>query len=117
MGGDKNHDGRRIQRVEKEIREIVAAYFIRHYANDFLTVSQIKVAKDLKNATIYVSSIKTSPVPEDILEELQGAAKHIQTEIDQALRMKFCPRLKFQNDDGGDRGEKIDQLLAQIRSK
>lgn len=112
-----NSDGRRVQRVEKEIRDIVGSYLIRHFANDLLTISQVRVTKDLKGATLYVSSIKHSPVPADLLEELQEAAKNIQTEINKKLRMKYCPRLKFLNDDGGDRGEKIDQLLSQIRSK
>lgn len=117
MSDEKKGDGRRTQRVEKEIRDIVATYFIRHYANDFLNVSQVRVTKDLKGATVYVSSIKHSPTPADILEELQDAAKDIQTEINKNLRMKYCPRLKFKNDDGGDRGSKIDDLLAQIRQK
>ncbi len=117
MAGEKNSDGRRTQRVEKEIRDIVASYLIRHFANDLLSVSQVRVTKDLKGATVYVSSIKHSPTPPEILEELQEAARDMQAEISKHLRMKYCPRLKFANDDGGDYGEKIDALLAQIRPK
>lgn len=95
MAGEKNSDGRRTQRVEKEIRDIVAGYFIRHHANDFLNVSQVRVTKDLKGATVYVSSLKYSPVPDDLLEVLQDSAKYIQDEIGKNLRMKYCPRLKF----------------------
>lgn len=115
--GSGSGDGRRVPRVEKEIRDIVATYLIRHFANDFLSVSQVRVTKDLKGATLYVSSLKYSPVPDDVLERLQEDAKNIQSEINKRLRMKYCPRLKFINDDGGDRGEKIDQLLAQIKPK
>lgn len=110
-------DGRRVPRVEKEIREIVAVYLIRHFANDLLSVSQVRVTKDLKGATVYISSLKYSPTPQNILEDLQAAAKDIQIEINKRLRMKFCPRLKFYNDDGGDRGEKIDELLSQIKNR
>ncbi len=112
-----NSDGRRMQKVEKEIRDIAGSYLIRHFANDLLTISQVKVAKDLKAASLYISSLKYTPVPKELLEELQESAKNIQTEINKKLRMKFCPRLKFLNDDGGDHGEKIDQLLSQIRPK
>lgn len=110
-------DGRRVQKVEKEIRDIVGRYLIRHFASDLLTISQVRVGKDLKDVTLYVSSLKHTPVPVDVLEEIQGAAKNMQSEIDKSLRMKYCPRLKFLNDDGGDNGKKIDQLLAQIRPK
>ncbi len=110
-------ENRRTNKVEKEIREIVAIYLIRHFPTDLLSVSQVRVTKDLKGATVYVSSIKHSPVPPTLLESLQETAKDIQTEINKRLRMKYCPRLKFMNDDGGDRGEKIDELLAQIRPK
>jgi ribosome-binding factor A len=109
-------DGRRVQKVEKEVRDIVASYVIRHFAKDLLSVSQVRVAKDLKAATIYISSLKHSPTPDSVLEELQEDAKNIQAEINKKLRMKFCPKLKFVNDAGGDYGEKIDELLSKIRS-
>lgn len=110
-------EDRRIHRVEKEIRGIVAEYLIRHFSQELLSVSQVKVAKDLKAATVYVSSLRHSPTPADVIESIQAVAKDIQTEINKKLRMKYCPRLKFANDDGGDYGEKIDALLAQIRPK
>lgn len=110
-------DGRRTNRVEKEIRGIVAEYLIRHFAQDLLSVTQVRVTKDLKGATVFISSLKHSPTPAEILDELQEAARDIQIEINKKLRMKYCPRLKFLNDDGGDHGEKIDQLLSQIRPK
>lgn len=110
-------EGRRTSKVEKEIREIVALYLIRHFANDLLSVSQVRVTKDLKAATVFVSSIKHSPLPQVLIDDIQTSAKNIQSEINKRLRMKYCPRLKFMNDDGGDRGEKIDQLLEQIRPK
>ena len=109
-------DGRRVQKVEKEVRDIVASYVIRHFANELLSVSQVRVTKDLKGATVYISSLKHKPTPADVLEALQEAAKDIQFEINKRLRMKYCPRLKFVNDDGGDYGEKIDELLNKIRS-
>ena len=110
-------EGRRTNRVEKEIRGIVAEYLIRHFSQDLLSVSQVRVTKDLKGATVYLSSLKQSPTPLDVIESVQSVAKDIQIEINKKLRMKYCPRLKFTNDDGGDYGEKIDQLLSQIRPK
>lgn len=112
-----NSDGRRVNKVEKEIRDIVGSYLIRHFSKDLLTISQVRVTKDLKGANLYVSSLNHSPMPADLLEELQEAAKDMQSEINKKLRMKYCPRLKFLNDDGGDNGERIDQLLSQIRPK
>lgn len=108
-------DGRRVQKVEKEVRDIVATYIIRHFANELLSVSQVRVTKDLKSATIYISSLKHSPTPDDILVDLQNAAKNIQSEINKKIRMKYCPKLRFVNDDGGDYGEKIDQLLDKMK--
>jgi ribosome-binding factor A len=108
-------DGRRLQRVEKELREIVAGFVIRHFTADLLNVTQVRVAKDLKSAKIFVSALSKPSVPEETLERLQDQAGEMQREVMKHLRMKYCPRLQFINDEGVATSQKINELLIKIK--
>lgn len=108
-------DGRRVPRVEKELREIVASFVIRHFTADLLNVTQVRVTKDLRNAKVFVSALGKTSVPESTLEELQTRANEMQREVMKHLRMKYCPRLEFVNDAGVASSQKIDEILNQIK--
>lgn len=109
-------DGRRIQRVEKELREIVSLFIVRHFAADLLNVTQVRVTKDLRGAKIYVSALGQTEVSEDKLDELQEQAADMQNEIAKKLRMRYCPRLQFLNDEGVASAQKIDAILTKIKN-
>ncbi len=115
MSDGKTGDNRRAQRVEKELREIVASFVIRHFTGDLLNVTQVKVAKDLKGAKVFVSALGKPAVSEETLERLQDQAGEMQREVMKHLRMKYCPRLEFLNDEGVATSQKINELLIKIK--
>ncbi len=108
-------DGRRIPRVEKELREIVAGFVIRHFTKDLLNVTQVRVAKDLRSARVFISALGKESVPVETLEDLQDQAVEMQREVMKHLRMKYCPKLQFLNDDGVVASQKIDEILNKIK--
>lgn len=109
-------ESRRVQRVEKELREIVASYVIRHCNEDMYNVNGVKVSKDLRQAKVFVSIIGQINVSQDKLDELQEHSSEIQREIAKKLRMKYCPKIKFYNDESVAMAEKVDAILANIKS-
>jgi ribosome-binding factor A len=109
-------DGRRIQRVEKELQEIVANFIIRHFTADLLSVTQIRVTKDLRGAKVYVSAIGKPKVSDSKLEELQEQAHEMQREISKKLHMRYCPKLEFVNDQAVASAQKIDEILTKIKN-
>ena len=110
-------ESRRVQRVEKELREIVASYVIRHCTEDLLSVTQVKVSKDLRQARVYVSVVGASRVSDEKLDELQEHGPEIQHQIAKRLRMKYCPKLKFFNDESVEMNEKVDEILAKMNTE
>lgn len=110
-------DGRRIPRVEKELREIVASFVIRHFTSDLLNINQVRVTKDLRSAKVFVSALGKTEVPAQTLEELQDQASEMQREIMKHLRMKYCPRLQFVNDESVASSQKIEEILHKIKSE
>jgi ribosome-binding factor A len=109
-------ENRRVQRVEKELREIVASFVIRHFTSDLLNITQVRVTKDLRGAKVFVSALGKSAVEVHKLAELQDQAHEMQREISKKLHMKYCPKLEFVNDAGVASSQKIDAILTKLKS-
>lgn len=113
-------EGRRIQKVEKEVRQVIANYLVGPFKGPLrgiVSVSRVVVSKDLRNAKVYVSVFGSDEDREVSLEGLQEYSGDIQKEISRRLVMKFCPKLKFFLDDGMDKVMKVDSILHDLREK
>ncbi|MCB0378857.1 MAG: 30S ribosome-binding factor RbfA [Bdellovibrionales bacterium] len=111
-----NEKSRRIQRVEKEIRETASTYLMEQQSGsseDLVALTKVFVSPDLRNAKIFVCVIGKEVVDEDTLQTLQSHAPEIQKRINNRLRMKFCPRVQFYNDDSVRMMAKIDRILKE----
>lgn len=113
-------DGRRIQRVEREVQEQVAQYVIAYMRGELpglVTIARVRMPGDLRTAKVYVSVLGTDNEKEKVLELLKGRAGEIQRYIGDQLRMRFCPKLTFFSDDTTDRVIKIDRILKEIEGE
>ena len=104
-------------RFGEVIRSIISESLIR---GDFfnteidvstITVSFVKMSKDLKIASVYVMPLGGKN-KDQILQSLNNNKYIFQKFISQAkLRSKFTPKINFYNDDSFDESEKIENLL------
>jgi ribosome-binding factor A len=78
-----------------------------------VTVTEVRVSPDLKNATAYVMPLGGKHLPE-IIKELNGGAMiaFCRHAIANGMRLRYVPRLTFRSDDSFAYAEKIDTLLA-----
>lgn len=113
-------DGRRVHRVEREVREVIGIYLLGRFKGDLpgsVTVSRVIASRDLRNAKVLVVM---SPEPETAIErsavskELQAHAYEIQNEVNHRLRMKHCPRLTFHYDTGFEHALKVENILRDL---
>ncbi|MFK8139363.1 MAG: 30S ribosome-binding factor RbfA [Bdellovibrionales bacterium] len=91
----------RIERVEKELKQLLSSYFLRtlnSYFDGIVTVTTLKITKDLRNANVYISSMTDNPDNEN-LKVLKHNQSEIQRYIGKNLRTKYVPKLQFFNDD------------------
>lgn len=79
-----------------------------------VTVSEVRVSPDMRNATAYVMSLGGQNMDE-ILPALNDEARIFQKELGRQMNMKFTPRLSFRTDKTFDEVQKIDDLLRDIR--
>ncbi len=105
-------------RVAEEIRHVLSGIFTR---NDFrdpdladakITVTEVRISPDMKNATAFVARLGRSDV-DRLLPALKRAAPYLRSLIAPMLKMRAIPALSFQPDATLEYAMKIDALMHQ----
>jgi len=76
-----------------------------------VTVSEVRVSPDLKQATAYAVPLGGAHQTE-VIEALNRAAPFLRGLLGKKIDLKFTPALKFRSDDTFAEAQKIDALLA-----
>ncbi len=85
-------------------------------ASHTVTVTEVRISPDLKNATAFVMTLGGARLDE-ILPALNDAAGYIQHQLGRKVQLKFTPKIKFVTDNSFDEAEKINSLLQDIRDR
>jgi ribosome-binding factor A len=113
------HPYKRSQRLGILLREEIADIIMRRIKDPrlgFVTVTDVEMSEDLKNAKIFISVLKDED-RETALEILNSAKGLIRSEISKRIRVKFIPSVEFRMDRSIAHGENIDRLLKEIKEK
>jgi len=103
-------------RVAEEVRHVLAGVFARHEFRDpelaeaEVTVTEVRITPDLKNAVVFVTRLGRSDV-EVLLPALKRATHYLRGLIAQTLRLRFATDLTFQPDTALEYAMKIEHLL------
>lgn len=119
----KPGDGRRVARVENEVRESIAQYLLRGIQSELpglVTVSRVQMPADLKTARVYITLIvphgqDEAAAQEEAVEILQERAPEIQHQLNQDLALRFCPRLEFFPDRSVEKILAVEGTLKKLR--
>ena len=103
-------------RVAEEIRHILAGILLRGDLRDAalvgvsVTVSEVRISPDLKNATVYSLPFGKASVT-DVMKGLNRSAPYLRSQVGQALNLRYTPTLTFVPDRSFDEAKHIDELL------
>ncbi len=97
--------------MKHEIADILMRK-IRDPRIGFVTVIDVEIAEDLKNAKVFVSVYGGDK--QESLRGLKSATPFIRSELGRRLRMKFVPELLFRYDSTIEQGAHIMELLRSI---
>ncbi|MCB1538833.1 MAG: 30S ribosome-binding factor RbfA [Rhodospirillales bacterium] len=119
----KQPAGQRQLRVGEEMRHVISAS-LQHGGFDdpalmqssLITVTEVRIAPDLKNATVYVMPLGGRRIAET-LAALNANAFAFQRDIARQMKMKFTPRLNFKADESFDEADKIERIIQQIHDE
>lgn len=109
---------RRTHRVGEAMREAVGELIQRHVKDPrigFVTVTAVRVTPDLSKAHVYYTVLGDAEQKEATHAGLVSAAPFLRTEVGRRVRLKTLPELVFHFDEAVEHGERVDELLREIR--
>ncbi len=122
MGKSKTKaPGQRQLRVGEEVRHVLAAVLARGELRDpvlagrSITVTQVRISADLRQATAFVMPLGGGQESAEILEALNRAGPFLSHEVGRRLAIKYIPALRFELDSVFDEADRIASLLRNPR--
>ena len=103
-------------RVGEAIRHALAEVFVRGDIHDpalrdaSITVGEVEVSPDLRNATAYVLPFGDVD-PQEMLAGLVRVTPFLRHQLSQRVQLKYAPSLRFALDQTYDQASKIESLL------
>jgi ribosome-binding factor A len=111
---------KRAERVKHLIQEEISRILqidVKDPRLSFVTVTNVKLTDDLREARVFVSFMKGDTEREAVLSGLQRATGYIRGELGRRLKLKYTPSIKFFVDDSWDKQERILNLLDSIHNE
>lgn len=110
----------RAERIADRIREELSEMLIYDIADPRLTgisITSVRVDRELAFADIYASAIEGSERSGEILEGFESASGFIRRELSRRISLRTFPRLRFHWDPSFERAEHIERLIAILRDE
>lgn len=77
----------------------------------FVTITSVRVAKDMRSAKVYVSVLGDERSREQTLAGLQSCHGLLQRAVARGVKLRNTPQLEFLYDDTTDTAMRIDEIL------
>ena len=109
----------RVEKLQELMKQEVSQMILRELKDPrigFVTVTQVEVTGDLREAKIYVSIMGNEQQVKDSWQGLQSALGFIRREIGKRIRLRFTPEISFALDKSLDYSAHIQELLQKIRN-
>ena len=100
--------------LRRELGTLVHAA-VREHGLCSTSVSDVEVARDLAHAKVFVTVLDAESAKET-LKALKAIAPEIRYQLAQVVKMRHVPELHFHYDESVDRGERIENLLRDLRT-
>ena len=110
----------RIEKLQELIKQEVSKmllYDIKDPRIGFVTVTEVEMTGDLREAKIYVSIMGNDEQVKSSWEGLNSALGFIRREIGKRIKIRFTPEISFALDKSLDYSEHIQKLLLKVKSE
>jgi ribosome-binding factor A len=109
------HVDRLREEIRKELGLAIAAQMRDPRIPDVVTISEVRLAPDCRNATVMVSVLGDLAAKKAAIDVLNHAAPFLQHLVAKAIVMKFIPRLFFKLDKSLEDSEQMGDLFKEIK--
>src|SRR3712207_6116437 len=99
--------------IREEVIQIVG-YELEDPRLDTVTVTDVRVADNLRDASVYVTAEGSESERQAAMKALQKAAPFVRRQLSMALNLRYTPELHFVRDTVEESAARVDALLTEI---
>ncbi|MBA3273100.1 MAG: 30S ribosome-binding factor RbfA [Chthoniobacterales bacterium] len=105
----------RLLRVNELVRRQLSMIITRdmRFEDVLVTINQVDVTPDLKNAHVFVSVLGKGSA-KGVIAQLDANRTVLQAEMAKEVILKYTPHLNFHLDDSIERGDRVFKILQEI---
>ena len=109
----------RLERVNSLLKRVIGEVMFRVMQSDnvgagLITVTGVRCARNLRNATVKVSVFGEPEVQRRALAHLVHHAHEFERAINREVRMKFTPQLRFELDHSIEKGDAVLAIIDKL---
>jgi len=102
--------------IQKEVGEVLARE-VKDPRLQSVTISHVRVAKDLRSTRVFFTALDTGEDLKAVLAGLKQASGFVQSRIAARIRLRHTPHLTFEYDPTIVEGLRMDRLLRHIEEE
>ncbi len=95
----------------------VILYELKDPRIGFVTVTRVKLARDLRHVVVYYSIVGTDGEKSRTTHALESARGHVQSEIARAMRTRITPLVQFKYDESVEGSVRVSRILDELRKE
>lgn len=103
------------EQLHREIAWVIANQLRDPRIPSIVTITQIRLAPDKRDATVFVSVFGDEKEQKSAMIALNNAAPFIQRTVSERVSFKHFPHLTFKLDHSIEHAERINELLDQVK--
>lgn len=110
----------RVEKIQELIKQETSEIIMRELKDPrigFVTVTEVDVSSDLRNAKLYVSILGNDKQIEETWKGLNSSLGFIRRELAHRIRLKFMPEIKFLMDSSLEYSAHIQELLIKVQKE
>lgn len=110
----------RMQRISDRIQQDLSEMLLFNIQDPRLagiSITEVKVDRELSYANIYVSAIEGQERAKEVLAGLEHAKGFLRRELAQKNQLRSFPQLRFYWDSTPEHADHIEKLLSEIRNE
>ena len=115
MPADKWYSNRVTENLRREILWVISNKISDPRLPSMVTVPSINLARDTRNATVFISVFGSEEEKAAAVEVLNHAAPFIQKSVASRVKIKNFPRFFFKIDESFEKQNSIELLLHQVK--
>jgi ribosome-binding factor A len=107
----------RLSRVNELIKRELDALIRKNVSMPakLVTVQEVDISPDLKHAKVWMGMIGATAEQHASMAALHAARKDLQGQLSRRVVLKFTPQLHFHLDDAGERGDRVLNILSELK--